>query len=258
MLATNGTGAVAGIGRSRGGGRRERNITFSYGPINGSCRSVNSCHILVPCKQAGAIWESGHLDKARLFLYVHCHPFIRLLYCVVGAVCGITFALRFAGPTVGVFFLASLGGSSVFLFGLTRAAAAQPRALFGGHLGGAAIGIACYHALGDAPWVYGLAQGLALAFMLATRTVHPPAGTNPILMIYVHAGWSALFLPVFVGVLSLALCAALWSRLYPGLVHYPVSWLECSPSGRILAGWAEANEPAANADHRFPNPAHGS
>jgi hypothetical protein len=38
--------------------------------------------------------------------------------------------------------------------------------LFGGHLGGAAIGIACYQALGEAPWVYALAQALALAFML--------------------------------------------------------------------------------------------
>ena len=40
------------------------------------------------------------------------------------------------------FLLASLGGSAVFLFGLTRAPAAQPRALIGGHLGGALIGSA--------------------------------------------------------------------------------------------------------------------
>ena len=52
----------------------------------------------------------------------------------------------------------------MFLFGLTRAPAAQPRALMGGHLGGAAIGILCYQALGDAAWVSVLAVGLTLVF----------------------------------------------------------------------------------------------
>ena len=170
---------------------------------------------------------------------MHRRPLIRLLYCVLGAGAGIAFALHLAGPPVSVFFLASLGGSSVFLFGLTRAPAAQPRALFGGHLGGAAIGIACYHILGDAAWVYAVAQGLALGVMLLTRTVHPPAGTNPILMIYVHAGWSALILPVFIGVAALALWAVVWSRLFPGLVRYPVSWFQCSPSWALWGGWDE-------------------
>jgi hypothetical protein len=30
-------------------------------------------------------------------------------------------------------------------------------------------------------------------------------------------------------VLSLAAVAAIWSRLYPGLLHYPVAWLDRSP-----------------------------
>ena len=163
---------------------------------------------------------------------------------MAGAAGGVALALRFAGPPVSAFFLASLGGSSIFLFGLTRAAAAQPRALFGGHLGGAAIGIACYQAFGDSPWVYAFAEAVTLTFMLATKTVHPPAGTNPILMVYVHAGWSSLFQPVFLGVTALALTAALWSRLFPGLVHYPVSWLPRSPSQTLWGGWEEeVNDP---------------
>jgi CBS-domain-containing membrane protein len=178
---------------------------------------------------------------------MHRHPFVRLLWCAVGAAAGIAFALHLAAPPVSAFFLASLGGSSIFLFGLTRAAAAQPRALFGGHLGGAAIGIACYQIFGDAPWVYALAQALALAFMLTTRTVHPPAGTNPILMVYVHAGWASLFQPVFLGVLVLALTAAIWSRLWPGLVRYPVTWFEPSPSRPLWGGWDEPEKEAEDA-----------
>src|SRR3989304_2668426 len=109
---------------------------------------------------------------------------LRLLWCAFGAAAGVGAALALAGPSVSPFMLASLGGSAVFLFGLTRAPAAQPRALFGGHLGGALIGIACYQFFGEALWVYALAQVLTLGYMLLTRTVHPPAGANSLIMIY--------------------------------------------------------------------------
>ncbi len=163
----------------------------------------------------------------------------RLLWCILGAAIGISAALALVGPPASPFLLASLGGSAVFLFGLTRAPAAQPRALVGGHLGGALIGIACYQCFGEALWVYALAQVLTLGYMLLTKTVHPPAGANPLIMIHGHSGFAALWQPVFVGILSLAVVAFVWSRLAPGLVHYPVTWLEKSPPSTFWGGWGE-------------------
>ena len=162
---------------------------------------------------------------------------LRLLACMLGAAAGISLALALAGPPVSVFLLGSLGGSAVFLFGMTRAAAAQPRALLGGHLGGALIGIACYQLWGEALWVYALAQSLALAYMLLTQTVHPPAGANPLIMIHSHAGFAALWQPVLLGALSLAVVAFVWSRLVPGVVRYPVVWLDKSPPSTFWGGW---------------------
>lgn len=132
-----------------------------------------------------------------------------------------------------------IGVTAVFLFGLTRAPAAQPRSLFGGHLGGALIGVCCYQFLGDATWVYILAFVLALMFMLVTKTVHPPAGANPLLMLHAHAGFAAVLQPVGLGIVILTLVAIAWSRILPGTDRYPVRWMEKSPPSLFWGGWVE-------------------
>ena len=140
-------------------------------------------------------------------------------------------------PTSPLLF-ASLGGSTIFLFGLTGAPAAQPRALFGGHLISALIGIICYQLFRDALWVYLLAEVITLVVLLVTQTVHPPAGANPLIMIQAHAGFGHLLAVVLVGVTILAVVAAIWTRLTPGkTLRYPVRWNEPSPASTNLSVW---------------------
>jgi CBS-domain-containing membrane protein len=107
----------------------------------------------------------------------------------------------------------------------------------GGHLLGALAGIASFQVLGSGLPAYACAVAAALGLMLATRTVHPPAGANPIIMVYAHAQWSALLFPVLTGVVVLAVVAVIWSRLYPGLAHYPVAAMEPSPPSLTWGGW---------------------
>lgn len=164
-------------------------------------------------------------------------PYTRLGWCLAGATSALALALFLTGPVDSPLFLASLGGTSVFLFGLTRAPATQPRALFGGHLGAALIGIACYQMLGESLCTYVLALVLALAWMLLTRTMHPPAGANPLLMVHAHAGWGALWHPVLLGIVTLVAVASLWTRLYPGLARYPVEPNAPSPARLDWGGW---------------------
>ena len=163
----------------------------------------------------------------------------RVTSSAAGAALGLSLVLLFIDPPAAPLFLASLGGSTVFLFGLTRAPATQPRALFGGHVGGALVGVACYLFFGDAVWVYILALVLTLVLMLVTKTVHPPAGANPLIMLHAHASIAALWQPVFVSVAVLALVAAAWSRLVPGMMHYPCRWFEKSPPFVSWGGWLE-------------------
>ena len=149
--------------------------------------------------------------------------FHSLGWSAVGATIAIALALWFAEGTKGPFLLFSLGGSTVFLFALPEAEAAQPRALFGGHLGGALVGILCFQVFGDVLWVSVVAVVLTMMFMVMTRTIHPPAGANPLLMIHNQASFYALLKPVGIGVLILFFVAVLWSR-FRRQRPYPIKW----------------------------------
>ncbi len=146
-----------------------------------------------------------------------------LAWSTGGAASAISLALWLVADGSSVFLLASLGGSTVFLFALTESAAAQPRALFGGHLGGAFIGIVCFQLFGDALWVSVVAVVMTMVFMIITRTIHPPAGANPLFMVHFHAGFWALLKPVGLGVFTLFFVALCWGYLRPGK-RYPVNW----------------------------------
>ncbi len=146
-----------------------------------------------------------------------------LIWSVIGGAVAITLALLLVGGRDSPFLLFSLGGSTVFLFVLTETEAAQPRALVGGHIGGALIGILCYQIFGDALWVSVAAVVATMMFMVVTRTIHPPAGANPLIMVHHQSGFLPVLSHVAVGVLTLFLIAILWSRVRPGK-KYPLRW----------------------------------
>jgi CBS-domain-containing membrane protein len=183
--------------------------------------------------------HKGKLAKAFALPPV-ARTLVRISWCVVGVVAGVSAALWYLHPDSGpAYLVAPLGGSAVFLFGMTRAPAAQPRALFGGHLGATAIGILCTQAFGVAPWVHVLALILAFVYMLATRTVHPPAGADPLIMVHTHAGFSALLQPIGAGILILASVAFVWSRMLPGTFRYPYDWRARSPETPTWGSWKD-------------------
>lgn len=94
---------------------------------------------------------------------------LRLIWVSLGA--GIAIALTLlATEATSPLLLASLGGTTLFLFGLSTTPAAQPRAVFGGHLISSLIGIICVQVFGDATWVSVTAVVLTICVLLLTRT----------------------------------------------------------------------------------------
>ena len=140
------------------------------------------------------------------------------------------------GPPQTPFLPASLGGSTVFLFpGLTRAPAAQPQALFGGHIIGAIAGIACYQAFGDATRMgvctcpgSGLVRHVDQQDRCHRRV-------NPILMVLRSCGLVSAVAAGDSRRGHICRCCCRLEPLIPRPLRYPVAWLERSPE--YVLGW---------------------
>jgi len=121
--------------------------------------------------------------------------------------------------------MAPLGATAVLLFALPDSPLSAPRHVVGGHALSMFIGVLCLFLVslttdglgaGSAILGAGLGTGAAIALMQATRTVHPPAGANPMLLIFSGLGLPdatlLIALPGVFGAVLLYLVAALLRR----------------------------------------------
>jgi hypothetical protein len=75
--------------------------------------------------------------------------------------------------------IGSFGASAVLIYGAIKSPLAQPRNLLGGHVFSAVIGITSYQLFHSHIWfASAMAVATAIAFMHATKTLHPPGGGN--------------------------------------------------------------------------------
>ena len=120
--------------------------------------------------------------------------------------------------------MAPFGASCVLAFGLPDSPLAQPRSMVGGHVITTLVGLLVLHICGSAWWSGALAVGVALAAMQQTRTVHAPAGANPLVVMAVQPGWGFLLTPVLAG--SLVIVAVAWGvNNARARGSYPRYWL---------------------------------
>jgi CBS-domain-containing membrane protein len=103
--------------------------------------------------------------------------------------------------------------SIVLVMGSPDIEAAQPRALVGGHLVATAVGLLVVKIAGPGPWVAALSVGLAMVAMQLTRTFHPPAGIDPLVVVVNDMPWTFLLAPVAVGACGLAAMAFVWHNM---------------------------------------------
>ena len=144
--------------------------------------------------------------------------------------------LAFAGAFLGILALslithlthlsvlfAPLGASAVLLFAVHESPLAQPRAIIGGHLVSALVGFGLLHLLGNTPLAQGIAVGLSIWLMMLTRTLHPPAGATPLVILQTSPPLEFLLSPLLPGTLLLVLVGVLYHR-FAVRRTYPKHW----------------------------------
>ena len=123
-------------------------------------------------------------------------------------------------------FIVPFGATAVLVFAAPAAPFSQPRNVVGGHLIAGLTGIVVYTLFKESAWwTLGLANGIAIALMVATKTVHPPAGATsllPVLGAITNLDW--LLSPVLVGCLIFLVVGILYNNVWAKR-KYPAFWM---------------------------------
>lgn len=89
----------------------------------------------------------------------------------------------------GIWLMAPFGATAVLVFGVPQSSLAKPKNVIGGHMLTAMIGVVFSYYSADSAIMIGLAVGIAITLMMITKTIHPAAGANPILIIESSQSW---------------------------------------------------------------------
>ncbi|GGG58961.1 HPP family protein [Paenibacillus radicis (ex Gao et al. 2016)] len=128
------------------------------------------------------------------------------------------------GLTGQPWIMAPFGASCVLAFGVWESPLSQPRNIIGGHFISTMTGLLLFHLFGQGLIVLAVGVALAILFMMLTKTTHPPAGADPIVVILAGSGWSFLFTPVLAGSVVIVLVALLVNNAIRQR-SYPTFWL---------------------------------
>lgn len=152
-------------------------------------------------------------------------PTKEMLLTFLGSLLGIGFTALLAFFWNCPMLLGPFGATAVLIYGAYKAPLAQPRNVFLGHLVGAFMGVAVYDFFGITWWSLTLGVTLALILMMATYSMHPPAGATAYVAIQtggLGVGYMYILNPVLFGAFILVLIAVIVNKL--GKRDYPASW----------------------------------
>jgi CBS-domain-containing membrane protein len=120
--------------------------------------------------------------------------------------------------------MAPFGASCVIIYAVWEAPIAQPRNIIGGHFLTGIVGFIMLSLFGNNIYSIAFSVGIALALMLMTKTTHPPAGANSIIVITSEANWHYLFFPILFGAIVITIIGILlnkyiFKRSYPKFIY---------------------------------------
>jgi len=124
-----------------------------------------------------------------------------MLLGALGATLGIVLLQVLSETSNIALLVAPFGATFVLVFALPESPLVKPRNIIGGYLIATVTGLVFYQFLGNTPVSLGLAFGISFVLMQLTKTLHPPAGSIPLLIMFSKPDWNYVITPILVGVI---------------------------------------------------------
>ena len=106
------------------------------------------------------------------------------------------------------------GASLVLVMAVHDSPLASPRNVFFGHILSASSGVLMFYFLGESPLAISAGLALAISLMMLTKTVHPPAGANPVIAILGAKTFEFVIMPVAIGASFIVIFALIYNKLW--------------------------------------------
>ena len=122
---------------------------------------------------------------------------------------------------VYIWLIPPFGATMVLIMSMHDSPLAQPKNIFFGHLLSALSGLIVLKIFGNNIFCLGLGVGLAIFLMMITKTIHPPAGGNPLIVILTGESFFFIFTPIIIGSTLIIIYAIIFNRVVGR--RYPIT-----------------------------------
>ena len=125
--------------------------------------------------------------------------------------------------SAGVWLMFSFGATVFIVFVLYNLETAQPKNIFFGHLVSVLVGIIFNETIGFSFYSLGLSVGVAVALMVYLKVMHPPAASNPLVVLFTDVSYNFILFPVITGTIIIILMSILINKFILRR-NYPKKW----------------------------------
>ena len=123
----------------------------------------------------------------------------------------------------GIWLMFSFGATVFIVFVLYNLETAQPKNVFFGHLVSVIVGIIFNETIGFSFYSLGLSVGVAVALMVYLKVMHPPAASNPLVVLFTDVSFDFVLSPVITGTIVIILMSVFLNKIILKR-NYPTKW----------------------------------
>ena len=125
--------------------------------------------------------------------------------------------------SAGIWLMFSFGATVFIVFVLYNLETAQPKNIFFGHLVSVLVGIIFNETIGFSFYSLGLSVGVAVALMVYLKVMHPPAASNPLVVLFTDVSFDFILFPIITGTIVIILMSVLINKIILKR-NYPTKW----------------------------------